>query len=185
MDKPYANRATWLQFKQHFQQKILEYQKGRRHQPSHTQYGMMTVYPPTIYPPTAPTTDSGSTLSGSYTAINSAFNDVLNQNRDSQVAMANMAATQSKLLRQLADMREKYEAIIAAQNQHNTPVRRNSNRNRPNKGNKDPQGYCWTHGYNVRQGHNSATCRNKAPGHQVTATREDNMGGTQLGKPHA
>ena len=80
---------------------------------------MMTVYPPTIYPPTAPTTDSGSTLSGSYTAINSAFNDVLNQNRDSQVAMANMAATQSELLRQLADMREKYEAIIAAQNQHN------------------------------------------------------------------
>jgi hypothetical protein len=144
----------------------------------------MTAYPPTIYPPTIPTHDSNhSTLSGSY--INSTFNDVLTQNRDSQAAMANMAATQSELLRQLADMREKYEAILASQNQNNTPVRRNGNRNRPNQGNKDPQGYCWTHGYKVRQGHNSATCRNKAQGHQDTATRDNNMGGSQVGKPQA
>jgi hypothetical protein len=43
-DKPHNNRTTWLQFKQHFQPKILEYQKGRRHQTPHTQqYGMMTA----------------------------------------------------------------------------------------------------------------------------------------------
>jgi alpha-L-fucosidase len=124
-------------------------------------------------------------LSGSYASINSAFHDVINQNRDNQMAMANMAATQTELLKQLADMREKYEAILATHNHQATPIRRNGNRTRTNRGNKDPNGYCWTHGYNVRQGHNSATCRNKAPGHQVTATREDNMGGAQTGKTQA
>ena len=94
-----------------------------------------------------------------------------------------MAATQSELLRQLADMREKYESILATQQHSNAPARSIGNRSRNNKGNKDPQGYCWTHGYNVGQGHNSTTCRNKALGHQSAATRADNMGGTQLGKP--
>ena len=184
-DKIPADRNTWLQFKQHFQPRVLEYQKGRRHQNPHTQFGLMTFYPP----PVSNSDASHSTLSDSYTSsMNSTFNDVINQNKESQAAMANMAATQSELLKQLADMREKYESILATQNQQATPVRRNGNlgnNTRTNKGaNKDPNGYCWTHGYNVRHGHNSATCRNKAPGHKDTATRNDNMGGTQLGRPH-
>ena len=47
----------------------------------------------------------------------------------------------------------------------------------------DPNGYCWTHGYRVKLGHNSATCTNKAEGHQLAATRANTMGGSTKNKP--
>jgi hypothetical protein len=48
---------------------------------------------------------------------------------------------------------------------------------------KDTRSYCHTHGYKVNKKHNSLTCRTKAPGHKDEATRENNMGGNQNGKP--
>jgi hypothetical protein len=47
----------------------------------------------------------------------------------------------------------------------------------------DPNGYCWTHGYCVKLGHTSATCTNKAEGHQLLATRSNTMGGSTKNKP--
>jgi hypothetical protein len=47
---------------------------------------------------------------------------------------------------------------------------------------KDHGSYCWTHGYRVGPKHTSENCRSKAEGHKDTATRENNMGGSQLGK---
>ena len=49
----------------------------------------------------------------------------------------------------------------------------------------DPNGYCWSHGYRVCIGHNSMTCTEAAknPLHMKEATRENNMGGSQKGKP--
>jgi hypothetical protein len=47
----------------------------------------------------------------------------------------------------------------------------------------DPNGYCWTHGYWIKLGHNSATCTNKAEGHQLSATCSNNMGGSTKNKP--
>ena len=51
--------------------------------------------------------------------------------------------------------------------------------------NLDPNGYCWTHGYRVKVGHNSTTCSNKAEGHQNVATRANTMGGSTNNKPKA
>jgi hypothetical protein len=48
---------------------------------------------------------------------------------------------------------------------------------------KDSGGYCWSHGYYVTPTHTSATCATKRNGHVDTATRENNMGGSQYGKP--
>ena len=47
----------------------------------------------------------------------------------------------------------------------------------------DPNDYCWTHGYHVKLGHTSATCTNKAEGHQISATRSNTMGGSTKNKP--
>ena len=47
----------------------------------------------------------------------------------------------------------------------------------------DRGGYCWTHGYLVDPRHNSKNCKKKKPGHQDNATRDNNMGGSQYGKP--
>jgi hypothetical protein len=44
--------------------------------------------------------------------------------------------------------------------------------------------YCWTHGYRVSATHNSKTCTRRAVGHQEEATRDNNMGGSQVGKPN-
>lgn len=43
-------------------------------------------------------------------------------------------------------------------------------------------GYCWTHGYRVAKGHDSATCRNKADGHKDAATRANTMNGSTANK---
>jgi hypothetical protein len=57
---------------------------------------------------------------------------------------------------------------------------------RPKPTTKQDNGfYCWTHGYLVAKNHTSATCRSKAEGHKDEATRENNMGGSQNGKPKA
>lgn len=52
----------------------------------------------------------------------------------------------------------------------------------------DNGGYCWTHGYIVGRNHNSTSCggtgkRNRAAGHQETATRDNRMGGSERGAP--
>jgi hypothetical protein len=49
----------------------------------------------------------------------------------------------------------------------------------------DSEGYCWSHGYLVAANHNSKTCRTKKPGHNNEATRQNNLGGSQVGKPQA
>ena len=62
-------------------------------------------------------------------------------------------------------------------------AKKNTNTNRPTNHRKDQGGYCWTHGYLVHPEHTSATCRKKKPGHQDEATRNNPMGGSDLGKP--
>ena len=47
----------------------------------------------------------------------------------------------------------------------------------------DPDGYCWSHGYNVSRSHNGASCYNTLPGHQSAATRADPMGGSNKNSP--
>ena len=62
-----------------------------------------------------------------------------------------------------------------------TPKTKSTNRHRFDL-QMDPVGYCWTHGYKVKQGHNSATCTRKKLGHQDAATRTDIMGGSTANK---
>ena len=47
----------------------------------------------------------------------------------------------------------------------------------------DPDGYCWSHGYNVIRVHNGASCYNTLPVHKSAATRADPMGGSTKNKP--
>lgn len=46
----------------------------------------------------------------------------------------------------------------------------------------DPKGYCWSHGYRVRRGHDSITCKEKLPGHKDGATRSNTMNGSVVNK---
>jgi len=44
----------------------------------------------------------------------------------------------------------------------------------------DRTGYCWSHGFKVKIGHNSCTCTSRKAGHQPGATRANTMGGRKL-----
>ncbi len=46
------------------------------------------------------------------------------------------------------------------------------------KPNWDKVGYCWTHGFRVKVGHNSTTCLSCRTGHQPGVTRANIMGGS-------
>lgn len=46
----------------------------------------------------------------------------------------------------------------------------------------EPGGYCWTHGYKLKKGHSSSTCRKRAEGHDTTATRCNTKGGSDKNK---
>ena len=48
----------------------------------------------------------------------------------------------------------------------------------------NPTGYCWSHGYRVVTGHDSANCKGKLLGHVDADTRTDIMGGSTRGKPN-
>ena len=43
----------------------------------------------------------------------------------------------------------------------------------------DPSGYCWMHGFKVKNGHTSKTCKTHGDGHQEEAIRQNIMGGSQ------
>lgn len=160
-DKPPANRATWLQFKEHFQPRVLEYQKGRR-TGAGQQYGLVAAQRDQDSMPQA--------------------NDLLMQ--VNHAAMVNMAATQTELLKQLADMQEKFATLVAAGNQQG-PRRGGGRTERSRTSNQaaNHQRYCHTHGYNVAVTHTSQTCRFPGPNHQKEATRGNTMNGSEQGKP--
>jgi hypothetical protein len=82
-------------------------------------------------------------------------------------------------------------AVLASQiGQNNTPNGPTNTGRKPFdraawEASLDPNGYCWTHGYKVTSIHTSASCKGKLGGHCDTATRANNMGGSQRGKPSA
>jgi hypothetical protein len=45
-----------------------------------------------------------------------------------------------------------------------------------------PGGYCWTHGHRVKKSHTSATCTNRAEGHDKKTTSNDTKGGSEANK---
>ena len=46
----------------------------------------------------------------------------------------------------------------------------------------EKDGYCWTHGYKMKKGHNSTTCQRQRRGHNTEATRSNTMGGSMRNK---
>ena len=89
------------------------------------------------------------------------------------------------LMQQVASMQQQMAQILQVRTP--APPARDASRQprnaRRGPRNPDPNGYCWTHGYLVAMGHDSRSCTSQAPGHQVEATRENTMGGSQKNRP--
>lgn len=112
-------------------------------------------------------------------------------------AIANLATATNSDRDKMKQMTEAIEKLTAqVKTQANTianlqqPPRDQLNTNNrerragnPNYVPTDRGSYCWSHGYLVHPMHNSTNCRNKKDGHKDNATRDNNMGGSQVGKP--
>ena len=95
---------------------------------------------------------------------------VHNSETTNSTALSSITSSVTDLQQQLADLKRENEQL------------RNKQTRRP-RTRRDNGNYCWTHGYHVGNKHTSATCQNKAPGHQDNATRENTMGGSEANKP--
>jgi hypothetical protein len=85
-------------------------------------------------------------------------------------AMANLTNTIETLTKQLATSQTEIQSLKQQLKQQRTRTRETGN-------------YCWSHGFVVGPRHNSDTCRMPKDGHQRSATRENTMGGSTVGKP--
>ena len=95
---------------------------------------------------------------------------VNNSEATNSTALSLITSSVTGLQQQLADLKRENKQLRNKQTQR--PRTRHDNRN-----------YCWTHGHCVGNKHTSATCQNKAPGHQDNATCENTMGGREANKP--
>ncbi len=67
-------------------------------------------------------------------------------------------------------------SILAARHKAPTVVRARE----PNQSYLAVNGYCWMHGYCIKkEGHDSATCKDKAEGHKDGATHANTMNGSK------
>ena len=91
--------------------------------------------------------------------------------------MADLVAQNKILLEQLAAANKELTTLCARLHNNN-----DNNNSRRNKKRFNNQNYCWSCGYDVSTNHTSETCNTPKPGHNKTATRENNLGGSQLNK---
>lgn len=108
-------------------------------------------------------------------AVQNVANMVVSSDDKTQTVLENLAAQMQIMQRENAELR----ALLTANNNNNThggcihtPA--------TNQGS-----YCWSHGYLCHKDHNSSNCHFPKPGHLKEATRENNKGGNQRGKPTA
>jgi hypothetical protein len=172
--KPDAEKRTWQQFVDFFQPEILEYQLTKT---NHNHYAATAHIEATIQP---------------------LLQTLEIQSHDNHAALANMvSANNNTLHQQLAalqqlvfDLKQQVQSTTAktvpinASTNASTTSSLTTNRSDNKRGPKrvDQGSYCWTHGFLVGATHNSATCTNPKPGHQIAATRDNPLGGNMRGK---
>ena len=84
-------------------------------------------------------------------------------------ALSSLTTSITELQQQICELKKENNNLCNSNNCHPHKYHDNGN-------------YCWTHGYHVGNNHTSATCHNKAPGHQDWATHTNTMGGNQANK---
>jgi hypothetical protein len=97
--------------------------------------------------------------------------------------ITNLTTQLSALTKQNAEMAKQNAKIMAKLNLPPTNFTNVPGPDRVQRMPIDEGGYCHSHGYLVIPKHTSANCKWPKEGHQVTATRANNMGGNQRGKP--
>jgi hypothetical protein len=87
-----------------------------------------------------------------------------------------LTANVTSLTASIASLTAAY-TMLATSSPHAPSVPTPTQTNQCPHGGAQRGGYCWTHGYHIRVGHDSRTCNDKATGHKDEATRPNTMNG--------
>ena len=117
---------------------------------------------------------------------------------EQSVALANLATTTSSDRKALETLTNTVANLTSELKTKDTEIKSLKNQMQQNRGGdkdkendrgksrftpQDMGSYCWSHGYLIWKNHKSCNCRFPKEGHKKEATRENNMGGNQEGKP--
>lgn len=119
-----------------------------------------------------------------------------NETSEAMANLAAAAASDREIVRILTSSNEQLTKQLAQKDKEISDLRKELARQGKNPGQQNPpagrretgkrrynnNNYCWTHGFDCHPEHTSASCKNPGTGHIKEATKENNMGGSQLAK---
>lgn len=152
------DRATWIQFTTFFQPHIMQYQSSHKNAAPHYAQSAMTE------------------------SLQQIITEQKDNKENTDNALAYMASSNAALLDNIDRLQTALATLTHKVNnvpqQHTAPRQPKTYRQQIDNGS-----YCWTHGCLVHKDHNSRTCKSKATGHKIEATRQNPMGGNRTGLP--
>ena len=178
-----ADEKTWANFKTEFSQ-------------AHTDLGELTHtsqaggFHHANHAIAAFANETGEALANLATAT-AADRDMLRSLQATNAALIQQNTVKDAEINQLRQQVQQYQAGMSNRTTNNNNNRRNNNTGSGNNTNNNSTpgnkrypnlNYCWTHGFDIDPRHDSSNCRNPAPGHHVTATRANPMGGSEANK---
>ena len=168
-------QKTWVNFKVYFLRAFRENRDQSRHA-QHAGYGHSNTQNSANAAMLAEMTqDHSHTLANLATATQS-----------DRTTVANMSKTIANLTLQLGQANAKLaEAQSSIATLTSELAKTGTITNRPtttptgpsNMTTMERDGYCWSHGFKFKKGHNSSTCESQKQGHMTAATRNNTMGG--------
>jgi hypothetical protein len=112
-------------------------------------------------------------------AVQNVANMVIEKDGTTKNTLDKMMAIITSIQKENADLR----SLVLAQRSNNTVIARGKVGERVRPPATDQGSYCWSHGYWCHKDHNSGNCKFPKPRHIKEATRANNMGSSQKGKP--
>ena len=94
---------------------------------------------------------------------------------------ASLTASVTSLTASVASLTAAYALLAAGKASNSTATTPTTGASRT-RAKPAVNGYCWTHGFRVKVGHDSATCKHKGEGHKDAATRANTMNGSNANK---
>jgi hypothetical protein len=86
------------------------------------------------------------------------------------------------LMEQLSTLTKELSNLRDTVHKNGSPTNNNNNKDGTGKKRYKNTNYCWTHGFDCHDSHNSATCKNPKEGHQKDATKNNTMNGSTINK---
>ncbi len=118
-------------------------------------------------------------------SIDNALENLASAATNDKAVLEKLVATNSSLTTSnthLANQIKTLQTQLSGKKGHGNGGGGRGSRDSNTKKGPNPAGYCWSHGWHVGHGHNSATCKHPKEGHQSNVTWQNTKGGSSANK---